>query len=235
MDAKINIPNTLVQTPICDPKTGIVNEHWVRYLLTQFQYISLIKTAKNGRRVEIDATDCIKVYDADGNLIAQFGGTDKPFYLHYEDGGNTITLDNTDGLKIVESGVLMVQMAPGGDVRTTRITNPANGADHGADSSFIGLSCDPNSPYPGIMIFAVFEGDYITGVQVAGIQLDQWGISLDGDINFNDNYFDVKERAVPDAPAADTARLFVQDNGAGKSQLCVRFHTGAVQILAEEP
>lgn len=37
------------------------------------------------------------------------------------------------------------------------------------------------------------------------------------------------------APAAERARLYVRDNGAGKEQLVVRFATGAVQVLATEP
>lgn len=37
------------------------------------------------------------------------------------------------------------------------------------------------------------------------------------------------------AGAANTGRLFVKDNGAGKTQLCVRFNTGAVQVIATEP
>jgi hypothetical protein len=37
------------------------------------------------------------------------------------------------------------------------------------------------------------------------------------------------------AGAANTARLYVRDNGAGKTQLCVRFNTGAVQVIATEP
>lgn len=39
----------------------------------------------------------------------------------------------------------------------------------------------------------------------------------------------------PAAPAANSYRLFSRDNGAGKTQLCVRFATGAVQVLATEP
>lgn len=39
----------------------------------------------------------------------------------------------------------------------------------------------------------------------------------------------------PAAGAANTARLFVKDNGAGKTQLVVRFPTGAVQVIATEP
>lgn len=43
------------------------------------------------------------------------------------------------------------------------------------------------------------------------------------------------EIADPDAPATNEARLYVKDNGAGKTQLCVRFATGAVQVIATEP
>jgi Pectate lyase superfamily protein len=39
----------------------------------------------------------------------------------------------------------------------------------------------------------------------------------------------------PAAPATSKARLFMRDNGAGKTQFCVRFPTGAVQVLATEP
>jgi hypothetical protein len=41
--------------------------------------------------------------------------------------------------------------------------------------------------------------------------------------------------ADPAAPAADAARLYFRDNGSGKTQLCVRFATGAVQVIATEP
>lgn len=39
----------------------------------------------------------------------------------------------------------------------------------------------------------------------------------------------------PVAPADNRARLYARDNGAGKEQLCVRFATGAVVVLATEP
>lgn len=42
----------------------------------------------------------------------------------------------------------------------------------------------------------------------------------------------------PDAPAAGTvghARLYVRVNGANKLELCVRFQSGAAQIIATEP
>jgi len=37
------------------------------------------------------------------------------------------------------------------------------------------------------------------------------------------------------APSANTARIYVRDNGAGKTQLVVVFPTGAVQVIATEP
>jgi hypothetical protein len=62
-----------------------------------------------------------------------------------------------------------------------------------------------------------YAGDFSGPVRVHGYQhIDEW---TGGD---------------PDAPAANAARLFVRDNGSGKEQLCVRFPTGAVQVIATE-
>lgn len=44
-----------------------------------------------------------------------------------------------------------------------------------------------------------------------------------------------EQSADPSAPSANGARLFAKDNGSGKTQLCVRFPTGAVQVLVTEP
>jgi hypothetical protein len=48
-------------------------------------------------------------------------------------------------------------------------------------------------------------------------------------------FLEAAERTEPDAPAANGARLFAQDNGGGKTQLCVRFASGASQCFATEP
>ena len=45
----------------------------------------------------------------------------------------------------------------------------------------------------------------------------------------------LKETTAPAAPAADCVNLWVQDNGAGKSQLMVQFATGAAIQLAIQP
>jgi hypothetical protein len=46
---------------------------------------------------------------------------------------------------------------------------------------------------------------------------------------------DLIEQSTPANPPADTARIFARDNGSGKTQLCVIFPTGAVQVLATQP
>lgn len=49
------------------------------------------------------------------------------------------------------------------------------------------------------------------------------------------SYRDFGEIADPLGPGKDSARLYARDNASGKTQLVVRFPTGAVQVLATEP
>lgn len=52
----------------------------------------------------------------------------------------------------------------------------------------------------------------------------------------NTGYITMEElSADASAPAANKAALFVRDNGSGKTQLCVRFNTGAIQVIATQP
>lgn len=48
-------------------------------------------------------------------------------------------------------------------------------------------------------------------------------------------YIEMYEQTDPAAPSSNYARLYTRDNGAGKTQLCVRFATGAIQVLSTEP
>jgi hypothetical protein len=47
--------------------------------------------------------------------------------------------------------------------------------------------------------------------------------------------FAAPEIADPAAPAPDSGVMYYRDNGAGKTQLVVRFPTGAIQVIATEP
>lgn len=60
-------------------------------------------------------------------------------------------------------------------------------------------------------------------------------ITFGENIVFGAFFGEYGEIADPAAPATNNARLYAKDNGAGKTQLAVRFPTGAVQILATEP
>lgn len=51
----------------------------------------------------------------------------------------------------------------------------------------------------------------------------------------NGGYFEMVERTAPAAPAANRGRLFLRDNGAGKTQLCIIFSSGAIQVIATQP
>ena len=51
---------------------------------------------------------------------------------------------------------------------------------------------------------------------------------------YSESTFMLHEITEPDAPGANFARIYCKDSG-GKTQLCVRFNTGAVQVIATEP
>jgi len=50
----------------------------------------------------------------------------------------------------------------------------------------------------------------------------------------SNRYIEIGEMTAPDAPSSNRARLFCRDNG-GKTELCARFATGAIQVIATEP
>jgi len=52
---------------------------------------------------------------------------------------------------------------------------------------------------------------------------------------FTTKWYEMKEITPPPAPSGNKGRLFMRDNGSGKTQLCVRFNTGAIQVLATQP
>jgi hypothetical protein len=62
--------------------------------------------------------------------------------------------------------------------------------------------------------------------------LDKDGNAIWTSANFQEM---IEVSADPAAPATNKARLFMRDNGSGKTQFCVRFATGAVQVIATQP
>jgi hypothetical protein len=47
-------------------------------------------------------------------------------------------------------------------------------------------------------------------------------------------FYELVEISTPATPTANHARLFIKDNGLGKTQLCVRFANGTVKVLVTE-
>ncbi len=69
-------------------------------------------------------------------------------------------------------------------------------------------------------------GLYVGGIATAADAGQVW---LNGLMRF------MAEISDPAAPSSNQAKVYLRDNGSGKTQLCVRFATGAVQVLATEP
>lgn len=65
-------------------------------------------------------------------------------------------------------------------------------------------------------------------------------VLMGSSISFQDDagasvYFEASEQTAPGAPAADAVRIYTQDNGAGKTQVCALFSSGAAQCFATQP
>jgi hypothetical protein len=77
------------------------------------------------------------------------------------------------------------------------------------------------------------RGESVIGVGVRGKATTGYAGFFDGRV-FTTRYYELAEITTPNAPAANQARLFVRDSG-GKTQLCVRYNTGAVQVINTQP
>ena len=67
--------------------------------------------------------------------------------------------------------------------------------------------------------------------------LTYWDVDASGNMRFPEGgYIELSTRELaPEIPGPDTSRLYLRDDGTGKSQLCVRFPSGAVQVISTEP
>lgn len=75
----------------------------------------------------------------------------------------------------------------------------------------------------------LFRSDINTLCVQGVLQLDNGGVTTGGFIDAPEQITD------PAAPAANHGRVYMRDNGSGKTQFCVRFATGAIQVLATQP
>jgi len=127
------------------------------------------------------------------------------------------------------------------------VSNPAvRGASRGLGTGIQGWSgSSPSSPPAAKPQTGVFGysaqstssrgvwGETTGGIGVYGRAVNGFAGYFQGKV-FMSSFQEMIEVATPAAPGANRARLFVRDNGTGKTQLCVRFATGSVKLLAQE-
>ena len=77
-------------------------------------------------------------------------------------------------------------------------------------------------------------GESPAGVGLRGRTTTGYAGYFEGRV-YTNAFYELGEVATPAAPITNRARLFVRDNGSGKTQLCVRFHTGSVRVISTEP
>ena len=104
----------------------------------------------------------------------------------------------------------------GNDTVTSTDITDAGGAGVAADNVYTGVATF-NGPTTSLNSANIVFGNSTSDI-----------ISMIGTLKFF-------ERSDPSAPSTNQAILYIRDNGAGKTQLCVRFATGAIQVLATEP
>jgi hypothetical protein len=64
---------------------------------------------------------------------------------------------------------------------------------------------------------------------------DLLGLEPGDSLQIHTGYLQQREIADPSAPESNACRLYVRDNGSGKTQVVARFASGAVQVIATEP
>ena len=105
---------------------------------------------------------------------------------------------------------------------------------HGESDTGIGVvgSSNFNDGVFGVSAGWGVHGFSNAGSAVFGESPSGWAGDFDGNLRVTD-YVQLSEMTAP-AGTVNGARLFARDNG-GKTELCVVFGTGAVQVIATEP
>jgi len=115
-----------------------------------------------------------------------------------------------------------------------------NDADQGFQAGIVSSGYTGNAFYPaGTIYFQANSGPLL--IHSIGNDSIRFGVASQEWLRVDNNgaicygRMEFNEMTPPAAGAANTAKLFAQDNGSGKTQLAVRFASGAIQVLATEP
>lgn len=111
-----------------------------------------------------------------------------------------------------------------GDGNTYNFAQVSLESDEGTDKAWT-IIHRKHTDFPNGLILQYFDGSNY---------YDQAVLKADGTLQLIGG-IQMPEISDPSAPSGNNGILYVRDNGSSKSQLCVRFPSGAVQVLATEP
>lgn len=119
----------------------------------------------------------------------------------------------------------------GNDAGAQLVNVGGSGHGSGGGGQWAAVGGDSGTGAPGAHIYAN-GGDTNPG------NVELWtdgGTILADTAGSGGSYIEMIEQTAPPAPAANRARLYLQDNGAGKTQLMILFSSGAAQQIAIQP
>lgn len=77
--------------------------------------------------------------------------------------------------------------------------------------------------------------DLVFGTATTSAAIERMRLDSAGNLSLASGYLQGFEMTAPSAPAANGGRIYLEDNGAGKTRLMVIFQSGAAQQIAIEP
>lgn len=108
---------------------------------------------------------------------------------------------------------------------------------HSGSPDYPGLVIDPSYTETGDKALTLIGDTDISGALSVDNSVTAGATGGEPILIANNNFIEMVERSAgqPGAPSANQGRIFLRDNGSGKTQLCIRFSSGATQVIATQP
>lgn len=166
--------------------------------------------------------------DVPGLIIQQGGAGTAAFLLLFDEAGTEVG-KITDGGALQLDGAITTggAITATGDIRTDGTLAAEN------DNAALNVLVGNRFGAPSVQLGTTGNDAYVHGLANGVLGLNPGGKIVE---LMAASALELGELAADAAaPAANKGRLYLKDNGSGKTQLCVRFNTGAVAVLATQP
>ena len=139
------------------------------------------------------------------------------------------------GIYLASCGIgLMVGDAKVEAIRLGSVNSGAS-SDNAGKIHWMGIDIMPNSINGGLSFHPCWSSYSEVNFYSPGVIKEPKGKVEFKELSMAwDGYTDIKRMTEPPAPDANTARLYVEDDGSGRMRLMVKFPTGAAQQVAVE-